>query len=164
MGNDPTFSHRSRKTPVKFNGNTRAHNLAEALDLISLLEKHRTELQHEDWLLKDQYSKDSEKLAFYEEVAATDHLFDFDEAAGIFGTGRTRLFSYLRKHRVLKRSSHNLNRPYQKYLDAGHFEAKHLQYVNRNTGVASLKTMPFFTGKGLIWLQKFIAKHGRAGL
>ncbi|MEJ5057948.1 MULTISPECIES: phage antirepressor KilAC domain-containing protein [unclassified Pseudomonas] len=162
--NGSPFTHHSRKALVNPNGDTSPNNLAEALKLVSILKTDRLKLKHEVLALKQQAYKNAEKVTFYDEVADTGHLFDIDEAAKIVGTGRTRLLTYLRKHRVLMRSTHRLNRPYQKYLDAGQFEVKHLQYMNRNTGELKLKSMPFLTGKGLIWLQQFIAKHGRTGL
>lgn len=158
------FAHHSRKVLVNPNGDTGPNNFTEALKLASILKIDRLKLKHEVKALKQQVSKNTEKVTFYDEVANTEHLFDIDEAAKIVGTGRTRLLAYLRKHHVLMRSTHRLNRPYQKYLDAGQFEVKYLQYMNRNTGELKLKSMPFLTGKGLIWLQQFIAKHGRTGL
>lgn len=163
MANGIRIARHLKKSPVKYSGDTPS-TLAEALKLASMLEKELLKLEREAGVLKEQCNEVAEKAAFYDEVAATGHLFDVDEAAKILGTGRTRLLQYLRKHLVLMSSTHRFNRPYQKFLDAGQFEVKHLQYMNRNTGELKLKSMPFLTGKGLIWLQQFIAKHGRTGL
>lgn len=164
MANGSPFARHLQKASVNYSGGTIPCTLTEFLKLASMLEKERLKLEHEAGVLKQQFKENAEKVAFYDEVAATVHLFDIDEAAKIMGTGRTRLLKYLRKHRVLMSSTHRFNRPYQKHLDAGQFEVKHLQYMNRNTGELKLKSMPFLTGKGLIWLQQFIAKHGRTGL
>jgi|LNAP01.1.fsa_nt_gb phage antirepressor YoqD-like protein len=164
MANGSPFARQLRKASPNYSGNTIPSTLTEALQLARMLEKERLKLEHEVKVLKQQYADFNEMAAFYEEVAETEHLFDIDEAAKLVGTGRTRLLEYLRKHRVLMRSTHRMNRPYQEYLDAGQFEVKHLPYRNRNTGELKLKTMPFLTGKGLIWLQQFISKHGRTGL
>lgn len=138
-------------------------HLTEALKLASTIELERLKLKKEKQVMAQQLADSAKKLAFYDEVAETGNLYDIDEAAKIVKSGRTRVFNYLRKHRVLKGGVRK-NMPYQKYLDAGLFEVKHLQYRNRNTGELQLKSMPFLTGKGLIWLQQFIAKNGRTGL
>lgn len=135
--------------------------VSDALKLARALEDERLKLEKEVWALEKQISQDSHKVDFYYELADSSHLYDLDEAAKIFETSRSRLFAFLRNHKVLMRGKYKMNRPYQKYLDNGRFELKILHYTNAHTGKLETKSMPFLTGKGLIWLHQYIEKHGR---
>lgn len=104
------------------------------------------------------------KVNLHDLLFSTENLFDADEFGKLNNTGRTRILTYLREHKILMRSGYKRNRPYQKYIDAGLFVLKLLPYKDRKTGTIKLKSMPLLTGKGLIWLQQFIAQNGRTGL
>lgn len=114
--------------------------------------------------LEYKISEDAKKVGFYDEVADTGELLSMDEVAKMLDTGRTRLYHYMRKHKILKSPGYKRKLPYQHHLDAGRFEVKWGKYKNRQTGEIENTPTPFFTGKGLIWIQQFIAKTGREGL
>lgn len=108
--------------------------------------------------------KNAEKVKVYDLIAGTENLFDVNQASKLIGSGRTKVLSYLRMHNVLMSGRHKMNMPYQQYLDTGKLEVKMISYENRATGEVEVKPFPLFTGKGLIWLLKFVAKKGRDGL
>jgi len=157
------FKHHLQGSSGSCIDDTGPSTLGRALKVAIMLEEERISLQTEVEELKQQLSEHSKKAAFYDEVAENGHLFDIDEGAKLLKSGRTRTCSYLRDHKVLKGGIRK-NMPYQKYIDAGLFEVKYHYYRNRNTGELQLKSMPFLTGKGMIWLQEFVSEHGRVGL
>jgi anti-repressor protein len=114
--------------------------------------------------LKDQVTQNAVKAEFYDDMADTGDLFNIGAVSPTFGTGRTRVLQYMRKHKILKSNGNKHNLPYQKHLDAGRFEVRWLHYRDPKTGERKLKPQPLFTGKGIIWFQKFIEKNGRDGL
>lgn len=123
-----------------------------------------SQLAHEVETLTQQVIENAHKVDFYHNMADTQQLFGVDPASKTLGTGPKRLFAYMRNHKILKSNRHRLNVPYQKHLDAGRFELKWGNYRNDMTGEIEYKAVPFFTGKGLTWIEQFIAKHGREGL
>lgn len=140
------------------------NNLVGALKLVLTLKEERTTLANQVEALEQQIADDSEKVDFYDAVYERDDLLNPTKAAKLFGTGRNRYLQYLRDHKILMSRPHQQNMPYQRYLDAGYFEVKEGMYENLKTGERELKALPLLTGKGLIWLQQFIAKHGRGRL
>ncbi|HEK1688321.1 TPA: phage regulatory protein/antirepressor Ant [Pseudomonas putida] len=140
------------------------NNLAGALKLVLTLKEDRAILAHQVETLEQQRAEDAEKVDFYNKIYERDELMNPTKAAKLFGTGRNRYLQYLRDHKILMSRPHQQNMPYQRYLDAGYFEVKEGMYGNFKTGVLEPKALPLLTGKGVIWLQQFIDKHGRDGL
>ncbi|UPF04912.1 phage regulatory protein/antirepressor Ant [Pseudomonas mosselii] len=140
------------------------NNLVGTLKLVLTLKDERTMLAHQVEALEQQLAEDSEKVEFYNKIYERDDLLNPTKAAKLLGTGRNRYLEYLREHKILMSRPHQQNMPYQKYLDAGYFEVKECTCYNRKTGEREFKALPLLTGKGLIWLQQFIEKHGRIGL
>lgn len=114
--------------------------------------------------LKDALKVNSVKASFYDDMANSAELFTFEAVVPSFGTGRTRLFRYMRKHKILKNGGNKHNLPYQQHLDAGRFKVKWLQYQDCETGEWKFKPQPYLTGKGIIWVRNFIERNGREGL
>lgn len=114
--------------------------------------------------LKAQISRNAEKVEFYDDLANTSQLFNAFEVANLLGTGRNRLLKFMREHKILMSNVHRLNAPYQKHKNAGRFEVKASRHKNHQTGAIEIKLTTLFTGKGVIWLQKYIVKHGRSKL
>ncbi len=127
-------------------------------------ETHHAVMVCEVKTLKDQISRNAEKVEFYDDLANTNQLFNAFEVANLLGTGRNRLLKFLRGHKILMSNVHRLNVPYQKHKNAGRFEVKASRHKNHQTGAIEIKLTTLFTGKGVVWLQKYIAKHGRSGL
>jgi anti-repressor protein len=89
------------------------------------------------------------KIEFYETVGNAQGLHTVAEAAKLLGTGRNRLFSWMRTYKILREN----NEPYQKYIEAGYFEVK------ENPTGDYLNTQTFVTPTGLQWLQKCREKN-----
>ncbi|WP_338790490.1 phage regulatory protein/antirepressor Ant [Pseudomonas sp. AE27] len=148
---------RALEAEQKFGVLSLPKNLTDALNLACTL-------AYQVETLEQQIAEDAEKVEFYNEVYERTDLINPSKTAKLFGTGRNRYLEYLRKHKILMSRPHQQNMPYQRYMDAGYFEVKEGMCENPKTGERELKAHPLLTGKGLIWLQKFIAKHGRDGL
>jgi Rha family phage regulatory protein len=114
--------------------------------------------------LEKQAAEDVEKVEFYNEFYEREELLNPTKASKLFGTGRNRYLQYLRDHKIIMSRPHQKNMPYQRYLDAGYFEVKFGTYENLKTGEREHTALPLLTGKGLVWLQKFIDEHGRDSL
>ncbi len=140
------------------------NNLAGALMLASVLEGERSILAYQVETLKQQVAEDAEKVEFFNEIADTKQLSSVSTVAKTLGTGQKRLFAYMRNHKILMSNRHRLNEPYQEHQEAGRFVIKWGNYKDKVTGEIECKVIPFFTGKGVIWIEKFIAEHGRDGL
>jgi len=102
------------------------------------------------------------KVEFYDTVRNAKGCHTIGEVAKILGTGRTRLFDYLRKRGVLCTD----NTPKQYHKDLGYFEVIENPYKCGEGKLKeerlNLKTL--ITGKGLIWLRKFIDADSEADL
>ena len=113
--------------------------------------------------LQERLSEHAEKVEFYDLMNGSSKAFNLGIAAKTLDTGKTRLLHYLRKHGVLTAGGYKQNLPYQEHLDSGRFKVEWGFYEDSD-GNRNLKPIPLVTGKGLIWLQKLIEKHGRTGL
>lgn len=89
------------------------------------------------------------KALFHDAVSASSDDMDMEQVAKVLGTGRNRMFKWLREIGILK--SDNL--PYQRHVDAGHFVVVQKQRFDHN-GESKLYTQTRVTGKGLAYIQK----------
>lgn len=89
------------------------------------------------------------KVAFAKAVEISHDAITVGEAAKIIGTGRTRLFSFLRRHGWVDRR----NEPYQSKITAGLLDVKVGHWEHPEEGLKENVTA-LVTGKGLIKLQK----------
>ncbi|MCA4964495.1 phage antirepressor KilAC domain-containing protein [Pseudomonas sp. Y24-6] len=135
--------------------------LYSTLKLAAELEEEQATLIEE---LKRQIDQDALKVAFYDDMANTDDLFNTGVVAKTLGTGKIRFLNYLREHKILMGSGNKKNLPYQQHVDAGRLEAVWVNCVDRKTGKRKIHPVPLFTGKGIIWIQQFIEQNGRNGL
>jgi phage antirepressor YoqD-like protein len=97
-------------------------------------------------LLTAKIEKDAPLVEYAEAVQCSDTDIDFNTFAKMIGTGRTRLFRALRDLGVIMQNS---TLPYQKWMDAGYFEA-----CQEITGDGKLRPFAVITGKGQIWLKQ----------
>ena len=90
------------------------------------------------------------KVNYANAVMYSDTSLDFNEYAKLIGWGRNKLMAKLRELNILMKNS---TLPYQRLIDAGHFEVS--QEI-----IESGKLIPFamITGKGQIWLKQKIDK------
>ncbi|QSV17675.1 phage antirepressor KilAC domain-containing protein (plasmid) [Photobacterium ganghwense] len=95
------------------------------------------------------------KVDFAEQVSIAPDAITVGEAAKLCGTGRTRLFAFLRQLKWLTRH----NEPYQAIIESGYMDVKISQFEHPTQGLKNSIT-PLVTGKGLLKLQTKL-KEGR---
>lgn len=96
------------------------------------------------------------KVEFAEQVSISPDAISVGEAAKLCGTGRTRLFAFLRQMKWLTRH----NEPYQAMIENGYMDVKISQFDHPTQGLKNSIT-PLITGKGLLRLQAKL-KEGQA--
>jgi phage antirepressor YoqD-like protein len=84
----------------------------------------------------------------YDKFMGSLGLMTVAEAAKLLGTGRNRLFGYLRSKNLLMSST----QPYQKGIDSGYFEVKENVIAMGNKDINRQQT--FITPKGFDYIQK----------
>lgn len=83
------------------------------------------------------------KVQAFEQAMEIDKLHSMKEVANLMGVGRNTLFAQLREAKILNES----NLPYQRYINSGYFQMKHVvknKYYSCNVVLA--------TQKGMGWL------------
>lgn len=97
------------------------------------------------------------KADFYDAVTGSDDCIDMAAAAktlAIKGMGRTKLFKFLRDHKILQKN----NQPYQEQVDAGRFRVIESKWTDGNGDThINLKTVVY--QKGLDYIRKLIDKE-----
>ena len=94
------------------------------------------------------------KAAFSDRVQIAEDAITVGEAAKLIGTGRTRLFTFLRQHKWVNRR----NEPYQAKIEAGFLDVKVSHWEHPEDGLKENITA-LVTGKGLIKLQQLWAQE-----
>lgn len=117
---------------------TMAEALRLAADQAEQIEKQQREL-HEA----------APKVEFANRVEIAHDAITVGEAAKIIGTGRTRLFAFLRRHGWVNRR----NEPYQPKIETGLMDVKISHWEHPEQGLKENITA-LVTGKGLVRLQK----------
>ncbi|UAN53475.1 phage antirepressor KilAC domain-containing protein [Serratia sp. JSRIV002] len=102
--------------------------------------------------LEHQVFEDAPKVEFHDKVAVAPGAMSVAQAAKILGTGRTRLFQFLRQIAWVTR----YNEPYQEKIEAGYLDVKLGSWDHPDHGVQQSVTA-LITGKGLTKLQKLWA-------
>ncbi|MGP0902929.1 phage antirepressor KilAC domain-containing protein [Serratia sp. CY76391] len=124
-------------------------NLPEALRLAADLAEEKQRLQSHVNQLEHQVFEDAPKVEFHDKVAVAPGAMSVAQAAKILGTGRTRLFQFLRQIAWVTR----YNEPYQEKIEAGYLDVKLGSWDHPDHGVQQSVTA-MITGKGLTKLQK----------
>ncbi|WP_339678271.1 phage regulatory protein/antirepressor Ant [uncultured Zhongshania sp.] len=93
------------------------------------------------------------KVEFHDRVAQSEEAITVGEAAKILGTGRRRLFAFLRKAGWVTRK----NEPYQSKIEQGYLDVKLGSWEHPDHGLQQAVTT-LVTGKGLAKLQKIYSK------
>lgn len=109
--------------------------------------------------LEHKITEDAPKVEFYDNVAVAVGTQTVQEVAKEFGIGSTKFYKLLRDEKILM-CHPNQNVPYQKHMDAGHFEVVVGEWKNQETGEIKLKPRSFVTAKGLIYLERRLNKLG----
>lgn len=89
------------------------------------------------------------KADFYDEVADAVNSMSVEEVAKMLGTGRNRMFEWLRKSKVLMAN----NLPYQKYVDREFFVVRERTRTDTK-GEVHQYCRTLVTGKGIQLIQK----------
>ncbi|MEL5617203.1 phage regulatory protein/antirepressor Ant [Serratia marcescens] len=129
-------------------------NLPEALRLAADLAEEKQRLQSHVNQLEHQVFEDAPKVEFHDKVAVAPGAMSVAQAAKILGTGRTRLFQFLRQIAWVTRH----NEPYQEKIEAGYLDVKLGSWDHPDHGVQQSVTA-LITGKGLTKLQKLWAER-----
>ena len=101
----------------------------------------------------DQLEQQKPLVAFAQAVADSSNSMDLGKFAGMIGTGKLRLFRWLKDHKYLMDS----NKPFQKYLENGYFELIETTYPHGEQTRAYAK--PQITGKGQIAIEKIFREE-----
>lgn len=129
-------------------------NLPDALRLAADLAEEKQRLQSHVNQLEHQVFEDAPKVEFHDKVAVAPGAMSVAQAAKILGTGRTRLFQFLRQIAWVTR----YNEPYQEKIEAGYLDVKLGSWDHPDHGVQQSVTA-LITGKGLTKLQKLWAER-----
>lgn len=130
-----------------------------ALLLAAELEGQRAALTHQVEAQVQKITQDAPKVEFYDYVAVAVGTQSVQDVAKEFGFGSTTFYKLLREQKILM-GHPNQNVPYQKHLNAGHFEVVVSEWKVEETGEVKLKPRPFVTSKGLIYLERRLNKLG----
>ena len=104
---------------------------------------------------KEKIALDAPKVETYNRIANATGLKTMQEAAKLFGIGSKTLFAVLRDRGIFYKTN-GVNLPAAKYLKQGLFEVKEEPYKRDNKDF--VYTRVFATAKGLLWLEKQIAR------
>jgi anti-repressor protein len=114
----------------------------EILKLAMESESERLRLAH-------QVKEDAPKVAFCNRVIASEDVISVSMAAKIIGTGRNRLFAFMRQQKWVNRE----NEPYQDKITSGLLDVKVNKFNRPNDGLTT-KCTTLVTGKGLYELER----------
>jgi anti-repressor protein len=107
-------------------------------------------------LLEAAVQEQAPKVRFFEAVATSGGAQGIGEVAKVLGTGRTRLFAFMRECGLLMED----NMPYQRHVEAGHFIVRQRVYIDA-TGKSHAYSRVLVTGLGITYLQKRWADRKR---
>lgn len=108
------------------------------------------DLAEEKALLEAKVQADAPKVQFHDHVTEAVNCQSIEQVAKVLGTGRNRLFAWLRQQKILLPS----NEPYQTYIDRGYFRVIEKQYNDKSHGDSHTYTRTLITGKGFTFIQK----------
>lgn len=130
-------------------------NAKELAMMVIAAEEEKEQLLLVNKQLEHQVEEATPKVEFHDKVVAAPGAMSIAQAAKILGTGRTRLFSFLRSHGWVTRR----NEPYQEKIEAGLMDVKLGSWDHPEHGVQQSITS-LITGKGLAALQKLLSVDG----
>ncbi|WP_219340297.1 phage antirepressor KilAC domain-containing protein, partial [Spartinivicinus marinus] len=110
----------------------------------SVIDSHKVRLD----VAREIIEEDKPKVEFHDQVAKAPDAISVGDAAQIIGTGRNRLFEYMRQIGWVTR----YNQPYQQKIEQGLLNVKLSQFEHPEEGLKQ-KITTLVTGKGLTKLQ-----------
>lgn len=108
------------------------------------------DLAEQKAILESKVQQDAPKVQFYDHVTEAVNCQSIEQVAKVLGTGRNRLFAWLRQQKILLPN----NEPYQTYIDRGFFRVIEGQYNDKKHGDSHTYTRTLITGKGFTFIQK----------
>jgi anti-repressor protein len=108
--------------------------------------------------LTKQLKETAPKVEFYDAVTGSDNTMDMLEVSKILGTGRNRLFAFLRDQKILLPNKENL--PYQSFIDAGYFKVIETRF-NKPDGTVHIGRKTVVYQKGVDFIQKRLKKFAK---
>lgn len=133
--------------------------LANPLKYIQALMGQAQTLVEENTKLTQKVVRDKPKVEYHDAVKASEGSQTMLEIANKYGIGRTKLFEFLRKKKVLRSDEHSP--PFQRFIESGHFEVDPKFYKKGKEFIKYTQTM--VTGKGEIYIGKLLRKAGLVG-
>ncbi len=134
-------------------------NYHEAMFAVAEQAKARFELEKKNATLIESAKKAKPKIDFHDAMRSCPDTMEIGRFAKIMGTGRNRLFAWLRDKKYLMKN----NVPYQPYIDAGLFRV--VENLVTCGDEVRVKSITYITGKGQTVIQKrWAAEHGLHGL
>ena len=121
----------------------------EILKLAMESEEERLRLVDENHRLEHRIEEDAPKVRFAEQVAVAPDAISVGQAAKVIGTGRQRLFAFLRQIGWISRK----NEPYQSKIEQGYLDVKIGSWQHPDHGLQQSVTA-LVTGKGLARMQR----------
>jgi anti-repressor protein len=115
----------------------------EALEVALQIEEQRERLEVK-------VKEDAPKVAFHDRVAQPLNTMTVAEAAKTLGTGRNKLYEFLRYQGWVQKN----NEAYQHKINQGLLNVKVSEYIHPRTGELAISMTTLITGKGLERLQK----------
>jgi phage antirepressor YoqD-like protein len=125
----------------------------EILQLALDSEKEKIKLEEIKLQLEHKIIEDTPKVEFFEKVTIAHDAIAVSKAAKLIGTGRRRLFSFMRNIGWVNRK----NEPYQAKIESGYLDVKLGNWTHPEHGLQQSVTA-LVTGKGLTQLQKLWGK------
>ena len=142
----PQIRQTGQYVPGTGDGRKVPTNFLEALKALVETEESRLELQAQVQTL-------TPKADAYHRLLSGENAQTMAQVAKTLGTGRNRLFAFLREQKILM--SNNL--PYQRYLDRGCFKVREVSVEHSDHSLTNA-TQTLVTAKGLDLIQSLYAK------
>lgn len=102
--------------------------------------------------LEEERQKLLPKAEAYDAFMDGSNLQTMNDVAKCLGTGRNKLFKFLREHKIMRAN----NTPYQEYIDRGYFEVKEKPIQMGDSVINYAQT--FVTAKGVDYIRKLLDK------
>lgn len=106
--------------------------------------------------LAEQNQKLLPKAEQFDKFISGENYQSMNLVAKSLGTGRNRLFQFLRDHKVLLAN----NVPYQRFIDAGYFVVKEKPIQMGDQVINKVQT--YVTAKGVDWIAKLLEDSAKA--
>lgn len=108
--------------------------------------------------MQKQLEKQRPAVEFYQAVTDSSDTMDMMTVAKLLGTGRNRLFAFLREEKILIKDADSL--PYQQYIDAGYFKIIEQKYSTPD-GKTHINKKVLVYQKGVDFIQKRLKKFDK---